>query len=212
MDLWMKYRRLEQQYDASFSFDAGDPIDKGVYDWHALLRKLATFLSAFPQLGLVLHRTDHAYAVPSRIGDAETQLFRTDPVQAIRNWTHQNFTITNPMAPIPAGYEVLPDVFGDVTYVKRQGRAIECPTDGNNLLLLDDGENDDASTLRFFGAPLPIQFVSEHWATCKTADLLAIPTDKFFLPRAWNASPPWISHEALDSRYNKYLEEKSKAQ
>lgn len=208
MDLWLKYKRVGEKYEGEFAFDAKESIGSGTYEWNELLRQLAILLSAFPQVGLVLHRADHEFAMPSRIGEAETQLFRTDPAQAIRNWTFQNSTITNPMAPIPVGYEVLPSAFGDHVYLGFVRGHVESPFTGDlfSVAIDDDG------WIRDSALGIPMQEVTPNWVTCSVADLLASGADTFFIPREWNPTPPWISREELESRYNKYLEEKSKAQ
>ncbi len=205
MDLWMKYAREKDMYLASFSFDSNEELSTVTMTWLDLLKKLATYLKTFPQVGLILFRTDHPTSIPSRVAEREVELFRTDPVQAIRNWTAQNVTEAALLTPIPVGYEVLPDAFGDSIYLRFHADCVESPFTGDMIPV----ELEDDGWIRNAPFGLPMEQVNPRWVTCSTKDILNGGGERFFIPRGWNPHPPWISFDELSKRYETYLKEKS---
>lgn len=94
-----------------------------------------------------------------------------------------------------AGADVLADAFGDEVYIRRRGEMYESPITGRWVSAGEIG----AWTLS----------VNESWASVPTHLLLAEKKDRYFLPRAWNTSGPWISHADLEKKYFEYLKEKA---
>ena len=84
--LLMEYARERETYHAVFLHD-GQRC--GAFDggWTGMLQALARFVAEHPGAALTLQRTDRENIPPYVVSDYETQLFRDDPVQAIRNWT-----------------------------------------------------------------------------------------------------------------------------
>jgi hypothetical protein len=46
------------------------------------------------------------------------------------------------------------------------------------------------------------------WVRFSVHDLLELNKERYYLPRVWNTSGPWISHEDLQKKYREYLKER----
>ena len=128
------------------------------------------------------------------------------------------------------GHDTMADAFGDFVYIKLRphdtdGMQGECPFTGkwigfganaNNtsqLLLKTGRENAHADWL-------PIELVggskveNPRWVRVKTEDLLLHTLkdgypERFFIPRKWNETSPWIKREKLGVRFSQYKKEKA---
>ena len=47
-----------------------------------------------------------------------------------------------------------------------------------------------------------------RWAVVRVETLLDKKYERYFLPRAWNTSGPWITHEDLQKKHEQYIKEK----
>ena len=128
-----------------------------------------------------------------------------------------------------AGHDTMADAFGDYIYLKlrphdKDGMQGECPFSGkwagfganaNNTsqFLLKTGRQNAHKDW------VPVELVggskteNPKWVRVKTEELLSHTMsgehpDKFFIPRKWNKTSPWIDREELETMYIKYKKEK----
>ncbi len=149
MDLWLKYSRDGEVYDAVFSLGE-DGTEWGLLSgapWNLVLRTLASNLHDLPSVGLVLLRTDHPFARPVRATNDQIDLFRKDPVQAIAQWTQEVQGGSSPQwKSIPAGHCVLAVSFGERLYLSKDEltgkvkRAVVLITFCNEMLRSTEAE------------------------------------------------------------------------
>jgi hypothetical protein len=120
---------------------------------------------------------------------------------------------------IRAGIETLIDAFGELVYAKMKvGGGTECPVCGRwkaATYKQEETFTTRCTSCDFVGVP-PSHFITSDggWVAFYVEDLLSVDAEKrpkFFLPRLWNTSGPWITREDLQARYDKYLEEKENA-
>lgn len=115
---------------------------------------------------------------------------------------------------IRAGIETLVDAFGEELYVQIKDGKAECPLCGRwraeAVKQMDVWVMcEDCGAVARCGLKRV-----ENWAPVLTAPLLERykkTKPRFFFPRLWNISGPWVTHEDLQARYAKYLEEKENA-
>lgn len=108
---------------------------------------------------------------------------------------------------IRAGYDTLADAFGDNVYVRyRDDGCVECPCCGRWHARIE-GED---LVCRCHPTITPAKLCGS-WVELPTFDLVfGVPgVARFYLPRAWNISGPWISREALSEKYGKFIKESS---
>ena len=100
------------------------------------------------------------------------------------------------MTSIRAGVDTFADAFGDRLYFRYKGGKVESPLTGR--WIEEDGQLFDCEE-------------HERWLSLSTDQLLHTQRERYFIPRAWNTSGPWITHEDLQKKYDKYIEEKENA-
>jgi hypothetical protein len=192
-----------------------------------LAKKVRTFYCGVPNV--ILHRFE--VSGEYKLSESTVQLLNDDPAAAIRSMSHPDRKVVIPRivcAPkdelvtqslLRAGHETLADAFGFYTYFRLKNGKIECPHDGrwkeysvvtayNTPGVYYQGPvTDEYSTLWF--SP---NIVNEKWARTFTKTLLDVWKKKglsrYFLPRAWNKSGPWISHEDLKQKYETFCKER----
>lgn len=121
-----------------------------------------------------------------------------------------------------AGHDTLADAFGRYVYFRLRDSRIECPYDGRwreyNRLV------SDGSPSAFYEGPVTEEYrtlwftpriVNENWARTFTETLLDVGKKKglsrYYLPRGWNESGPWISHADLKQKYETFCKERDDA-
>lgn len=121
-----------------------------------------------------------------------------------------------------SGHDVLADAFGDLIYMRLKDNIIEFPFDGRwKEFTTYRPANVDQEALhipeyRYASTKVMTWIspwrVSAEWAVIPASTLLEVgkvqKIDRYFLPRAWNTSGPWISHADLKLRYEEYQKEK----
>lgn len=174
-------------------------------------------------------------SVEHPISEEDTELIRTRPQQYIEAVSLPPQRIVLRMKDVVevrdemktnvrAGIDTLVESFGENIYSRmHRGGATECPRCGrwkassmkgvagyeSNIIITR------CSSCDFF-AVSPAWFLTSDggWVAFYVGDLLrleATKTPRFFFPRAWNTSGPWITREDLQNRYDKYVEEKENA-
>ncbi len=103
-------------------------------------------------------------------------------------------------SPLRIGSDTLADAFGDFIYLVCRRGEVECPVcgkwchDAHGRFQCDCGAQ--------FAAKL-----SGRWAAIRTDELIHL-ADQFFLPRAWNKEPPYITSAALRALYDTFKQER----
>ncbi len=132
------------------------------------------------------------------------------------------------LRPLRAGVDTLADAFGDEVAVRVRfgdGGAFdaECPgcgrwagfgmkaETGTYLIRCENG----CSNPKAHGTWVPVEALAPlsrkenpRWAKVKVETLLSKKYKRYFLPRTWNTSGPWISHEDLQKKHEHYIKEK----
>jgi hypothetical protein len=115
-------------------------------------------------------------------------------------------------AQLRAGHDTLADAFGDFVYCRRRDDGnIECPYCGRwGKLTPSVTETDQvvfgcAKCGTNYGG---IEEITRCWFTVHIQLLLSAEKDRYFLPRRWNKSGPWISHEELKQMYETFCKER----
>jgi hypothetical protein len=178
--------------------------------FNEILERTGEVLRNSPGHRLVLKREEAPY--PMLLPEDIEHLLRTDVPRAIEALTigPQRVVVGRPRAVVSRelrhGHDTLADALGEVVYLRRRPRVVEDPSSGR-WVSLTEGDG------RFYCRTLPVEILGDNnrWVTAKTTDLLALGRDRYFIPRAWNATRGWITHEALASMYQSYLKEKSDA-
>lgn len=132
-----------------------------------------------------------------------------------------------------AGHDTLADAFGDFVYMRLRphetdGMQGECPFTGKWMGFGAHADNPEQLLLKTGRQTahadwIPVELVggskteNPKWIRVKTAELLEhalagkLP-ERFFIPRKWNKTSPWIDREELRQMYEKYMEEKEDVQ
>jgi len=132
------------------------------------------------------------------------------------------------LRPLRVGYDTLADAFGDEVCIRVRfgdGGAFdaECPGCGRwagfgmkastnqYLLRCEQGCSNPKAHGTWVAverlAPLS-KTENPRWAVVSLKELLDKKYERYFLPRAWNTSGPWIIHEDLQKKHEHYLKEK----
>ena len=191
------------------------------YAW--VMREVHVALTDLPEASVKIVRDDRPGLLPVLLDSNARTLLRDDPARFIEVHTiaPRVLDLTNGQKTdrvaklveryeIPArsqlriGHDTLADAFGEVIYLKLHKARVESPIDGRWVVL---GAVEQQLGLHVQEA-LNTEGELSGWATVLTEDLLAVNTDQYFLPRAWNASGSWISKASLREKYDTYIKEK----
>lgn len=178
---------------------------------------------------VVIYRTDRPGLRPVKLDDRTFALMRSDPAAAIRSMNVDPITVnigntptkTRSLAitdkalpvdvvelsPIPSGYAVLAETFGEQLFLRRQGDKVECPFTGRWVGVLWEvggyGYIQDTH-----GINCRVTAVTEEWFSIQIQTLLESNEERFFLPRAWNMDV-WIDHKTLALKYEDFKKERN---
>lgn len=108
------------------------------------------------------------------------------------------------LRPLRAGHDTLADAFGEKLYCSTRDNSVECPVCGRWHRI-----SAQKITVGCVTGLLLSYEMRDNWAVASIEELLATQRTRYFLPRAWNTSGPWVSHENLQKKYDEYLKEKS---
>jgi len=169
----------------------------------------------------VLLRTDPAAAISSMHHEPRVVIVKDVIVPAVVDWVEVSVKI---------GHDTLADAFGDNIYLRLKDEKVEFPFDGRWKSFTsqitrghtkETGEPWEREALWIPGyhghVPERAVWISpskvtDSWAVVPTDVLLEIGKiqgiKRYYLPRAWNQSGGWISHEDLQTKYDEYLKEK----
>lgn len=214
------YRRDSRRETFTGTITTPDPLWSSGFSslsFERMLELVGAELRRFPDLRLLIRREEAPY--PMSLPPGVENLLRTDLPRAIEMLTlpPQRVVIGVPkkkevavLGTLRYGNDTLADAFGEEIYVKvRLGREeirVEDPITGRLIGLT-----------QIPGQPLrwgPLSFEryilarSGQWGTLLIQKLLAVGAPRYYLPRGWNPSGSWISHEDLAKLYDRYQKEK----
>jgi hypothetical protein len=112
------------------------------------------------------------------------------------------------VAPIPSCYDTLADAFGDEVYCRMQrGGGTECPFCGRwgTTIKTNTGATFKCSKCGNNALGVGVYTSKGGWLLVKVEYLIWRDKDRYFIPRAWNKPGPWVTHNDLKARYEKYL-------
>lgn len=190
-------------------------------EWEAMMLLFAEALKKAPDAAGVIQRTDREGLKPYIIGTMELERFRTDPMGAINAMTFHVAKTARPepvaenvMKPLPASISALVDVFGDVLWLHAESSAlndgylVECPVSASMVPLLGNHINLPDGQLLLGSESL---YLKNGWFGVSAFELLLKGFSKYYVPRAWNESGPWIDWDELDKKLKDFDQERERA-
>lgn len=235
-DIRMHYGRDGETYNGSLAVNGHTSTDDGSiehftgYTFARMMSRLAKQIRRFNagNVKVVLSRTEKAGSNYELDKDT-IQLLRDDPAAAIRSMTHPDRVVKVPVggknppqknvgvsmgSRLRAGHDTLADAFGDEVYVlvDLARDALECPVCGR--LKGEFAEVSPHSTARMYGCTncmngFIVQLCGDNWASIRTAELIQVKADRFYLPRQWNKGGPWITRIDLTRKYRAFEKERA---
>lgn len=204
---YLEVRGTTAAYDGRYQFDA-QPYREAV-------KHLVVWAQKFEDAELFWLRLEQkpvpiAMEIEGRLSD----LLRKDPVAFMRQMdpmmgrpqklatsmssnplAQRDMSTATLLATLPAGYDTLAAAFGDDVYIRRRDDKYESPISGRWVQLGDIG--------------VWTVGVNASWGCVAVANLLgSTDAQRFFLPRPWNRSGPWISREHLQKKYDDFIKER----
>ena len=216
-DIRLKYGRVGHEYHGVLGVTVDGVLSETDFEGHTFARMLssvATHVRLHDEATVELSRLE----LPGSdyLMDAGTvDLLRKDPAAAISAMTHEDRTVVirdrkssdPPRGLLRAGHDTVAASFGDNVYmsVSDLGR-FECPGCGRwspvmtHVSAACDGT---ACRLKIFG-----NTHGTAWFSTSTELLLSRGLTRYYLPRPWNPSGGWISHEDLRTMFEAFKKER----
>ena len=160
---------------------------------------------------VVFLRTDKVGLKPVVLDNPTVELLRSNPVAAIRAMSFSLPSVAETqealskmrVAPIPllkSGYDTLSDSVGAEVYCRMHKGLVECPGCG----MWSTGNNPFICKKKCRTQLKPVDYTL-MWVRFDTFALLNLKLSRYYLARAFNHTPPWISHEELSKLYDQWL-------
>lgn len=182
-----------------------------------MFQMVGTALIASPELRLVIQREEGGG--PATLPLSLESLLRTNTPEAIAAMTvPPRRVVVREARPRPIvhtlrqGHSTLADALGEDVYLKSKVNTfadewlqVEDPVTGRWVPAVEQGG------LLYCGT-LPVQVILDtesKWARARVDGILALGLPRYYLPRRWNSTGGWITHEALASLYSQYQKEKA---
>ncbi len=227
MKVVLEYKREGQQSTGQVLVDEEVLHTFTRVEFEPMLYAFASALRDHPEAIGVIQRTDRPGLIPYVLDTNTVDLFRSDPVAAIRSMsTPYGSPLTTvkrtkeertPIASgLRIGHNTLADSFGEELYARfdKDRNRVECPCCGI-WGLVETADTNGSHTVRchnpscvVFQRTLQLKRHNGRWASFLTFDLLTTHSDRFYFPRAWNDGQIWISWENLNTKYQQFLKEK----
>lgn len=152
---------------------------------------------------VVIERTDRQGLKPIILDHPTQEILKADPALAIRLLNYEGPAVFSggkkieqkPLPPLVSGYDTLAEALGEDIYIRQHKGLVECPGCG----LWSTGNN-PFTCKKKCKISLPVTY-TEQWAKVKTIDLLNLNLPKYFIPRGFNKTKPWISNSDLKGLY-----------
>lgn len=219
-DIILEYKRVVGSQTSGRVFYREGDVELGVEPFENLtfaqmMVRFAEVVVRWPDAGAVIQRTDREGLQPFRLDKETTQLLRVDPVMVIRNMSSHDNVVVNlrkrpsslSSSPLIVGYEAIAATFGDEVYARMRVDVLECPGCGLWAPIVQDTSQCRSKAC---GLVLPVIQRGDRWGGVQVSALLATTCDRFFLPRGWNTTAPWVTREHLMALYEKWIETKEK--
>lgn len=234
--LTLEYKRVGHAYDGRIHLNQdGKHISRGSFEqisFEDVMARVATVLMVVYDVRVFFKRTEREGLQPVEIVGEELEELKRNPLAfaQARTMEHRVIHVRDKVqaadaieVTVRAGHDTLADAFGDELYLRRRDKKVESPMTGRWV----DLDRDDPSEPFYIfaggvvshgdgpepygGTDITVREAGEQWVTTRTDELLQQEWGRYYLPRAWNESGSWISHEDLKQKYEQYLKEKSDA-
>lgn len=203
----LTYQRLGDAYVASIEVDGRVAWTASKVPFAQMVMTLSTYLQVNMADRLVWRRTDRAALGDYVSPPAELELIKNLPDEFIKATDqYDNLrVVVRDSAPaervkieLRTGYDTLAESFGENVYVRfRDDGCIECPCCGRWKAQL---RGDHVTTCECNEHVYSVTHVGS-WIEISTENLLTlVHVPRFYLPRAWNISGPWITHADLSRK------------
>lgn len=216
-------------YDGRLDTVVGGELTQGqefTASYDQLMTRVSRALRENPNYAVVLERRDQEGLFPMPLTEEARVLLRDDPVSYIRS-TDFNKAFAGPRTytKIRVAYDTLADAFGERVYLKCTSAQVHDPVTGKSSQFAYG----DKCGWRVRGETnnwtkwLPVEFVrvddaqkvvdnlgwlvDVEWVTASVEDILLLEAPRYHLPYQWNENGPWISHDELRARLNRFREE-----
>lgn len=209
--------------------DAGDVLERfEKLPYVEMMRRFAGHLIKHPDIDGAIQRTDRPGLALLRLPPDEVELFRRDPVEAIRQRIFAPQTVNvgidkkKPVEPaLEAGYTTLVQHFGDMVFCRVRHfeereemfkHEVECPGCGKwEPFELNEKKTKGRLECSHCHTFIDLDDAGENknYAGIKVPSLFGSKLQRFFLPRRWNKNGNWISRDNLRELHNKYMKEKA---
>lgn len=217
--LLLKYRRDGGDLCAGEMSIDGYALTFSGYRFETMMGEVSSLLRENTQLKKVMiQRIDRAGLLPIEMDQDLVRLLREDPAAAIRSMNPAPVTVNMsnlrrpPEAPrvdtpVRCGMDIVADSFGDLVYTRysREKNQVECPICG----MWSRAEAPFYCSKRC-DLIVGDMALTQKWAGFKVSDLLALPTDRYYMNRPWNPTAPWISWGDLTAMYHAWEQAKNK--
>lgn len=218
-DILLQYKRVGESYDGTFFVNNAVDLPFKGESFAQMMTTLHRYLLVHLAVNVQLQRAESAKFMPIYMEPAMVELLRTDPAKYIQVHTIPHRTVDlrksnrtskladTYVAPAPAmraGHDTLAAAFGDVVYLNWRNHRVENPLTGRWCLI---GELADSGLI-------PLGVINQGtlgWVTVSIEQLLTLDSGNagYYLPRDWNERGPWISKQALYTKYEQYKKDKA---
>jgi hypothetical protein len=215
--LILAYQRIRNGYNGRLLHThVGTPLCTFMQaDFAHLIEETALALKRHTEVtSVAFERTERAGIPIYVLTDEELDELRENPKAFAEKRSPEAIRVVVRDATVPskkfvvrAGYDTLADAFGDDVYIRRVEDKVECPCCGRWAA---------ATTTSLLCScmqvtSLPLSQCLDRWAVAPLEHLLIQRRERYYLPRAWNTSGPWISHKDLTQKLLDYRNEKENA-
>lgn len=231
MRIDLEYQRDGEAYSGKLSGveeGGGFSISFFNYSFAKMLRALHLVLVEHQTADVVLGRLERPGLMSYTLDEGTLDLLRRDPVAAIKHFSpsFERGTLPPPKRPstdptlpsapqfLRVGSETLADAFGELVLLRQRVGRVECPKCGRYRAECGTG---GCILCEVCGFVVPVRGLGQctdavEWVQVSVRCLLAARLDRYFLPRAWNSTPPWIYYYDLRSKLEDYLRNKEQVE
>jgi hypothetical protein len=212
----LSYRRTGEEYSGIVFVDGEEKWATSSSSFAGLISRLSSILRDLKveDCRLIFRRTDRPGLRDFIASAEETTLIRLQPLEYLKrtNGYDRTVVVRDSVPPeqklkvyIRTGYDTLADAFGEHVYAQyRDDGKVECPCCGRWMAELD---HYNVLSCRCIGRITTVR-ICGPWVEIPTPALTHLLTvQRFYMPRAWNLSGPWISRDNLSLKFNTYLQE-----
>jgi hypothetical protein len=210
----LTYQRLDDAYMASIEVDGRIVWGASKIPFAQMIMKLSVYLQVSMADRLVWRRTDRAALSDYISPPAELELVKklpaeflkaTEQYDDLRVIVRDSQPVERVRVELRTGYDTLAEAFGENVYARfRDDGCIECPCCGRWKARL---EGDHVIACECNERIYNVDHVGS-WIEIPTENLLMlVQVPRFYLPRAWNISGPWVTHADLSRKFDIFNKE-----